>query len=268
MNEETRRLDAQTGWTPRQRNHLRRLMRGGAKIAYLCVDAFDRPANHEMDPEKHRAWTVRPGLVQEVEGPLELCSARALHATLVPHRWRGSRVWLVGLVGEVREDTNDQKLGALRREIIGLVRPECALSESVGIRIGRRDHLSGANLWGANLSCANLSCANLSRANLSGANLSRANLSGANLSGANLSGANLSRADLWGAYLSGADLSGANLSGANLSRAYLSGANLSGANLSSANLSGAYRPNAKEVSELVEAGWENDSGGYLRRKGT
>ena len=260
MNEETRRLNEQTGWTPRQRNHLRRLMREGATIAYLCVDAFDRPANHEMDPEKHRAWTVRPGLVQEVEGPLELCSARALHATLVPHRWRGSRVWLVGLVGEVREDTNDQKLGALRREIIGLVRPECALSESVGIRIGRRDHLSGANLSSAYLSRADLSSADLSGANLSGAYLSSAYLSRADLSGANLSCANLSGADLSRAYLSCA-----NLSGADLSRANLSCANLSWANLSCANLSCAYRPNAKEVSELAEAGWENDSSGCLKR---
>jgi len=298
MNKRTRELDAQTGWTPRQKNHLRRLMRSGAEIAYVVTDRHGRPAN---GGPSNREWQVRAGLVQKIDGPLKICTKNALHGTLQPHRWKGERVWLAGFVGELQRE--EDKIGCLHREIIGEIYPECALSESVGIRIGRRDHLSGADLSGADLSgaylsCANLSGADLSGANLSGANLSRANLSCANLSWANLSCANLSGANLSCAYLSRADLSRANLSCANLSCADLSRANLSRAdlscadlsranlscanlswanlswanlscaNLSCANLSGAYRPNAKEVSELVEAGWENDSSGHLRRKGT
>jgi hypothetical protein len=57
-----------------------------------------------------------PGLIQEVKGPLELCSKRALHATLIPSAWEGERLWLVALYGEVQEQ--DGKLGALKREII------------------------------------------------------------------------------------------------------------------------------------------------------
>jgi hypothetical protein len=237
----TAELDQMTGWTAKQRNHLRRCIKRGDLIAYWCSDAHGRPANHTLEPMMARDWTARPGLVQEVAGCGErgkeqvvACSQWGLHATLEPHHWKGSRVWVVALVGEVAHES--AKFAALQREIIGEVFPECATDCSVGVRIGRKD-LSGANLYGADLSRADLSGANLSQANLSRANLSRANLSRANLSGANLYGADLSRADLSGANLFGADLSGANLYGADLSRADLSRAYLSGANLSQANLS-------------------------------
>jgi uncharacterized protein YjbI with pentapeptide repeats len=95
----------------------------------------------------------------------------------------------VALFGEVQKEGD--KLGALKREILGEILPNECLDDSIGVRIGRKD-LSGADL------------------------------SGAYLSGADLNGANLSRADLSGADLNGADLSGANLDGANLNRAYLS----------------------------------------------
>ena len=103
-------------------------------------------------------------------------------------------------------------------------------------------NLNSANLIGANLSGANLSGADLSYVSLSGANLSDANLNGANLNGANLNGAdlnsaNLSGADLNSAYLNSANLSDASLSGADLSYANLNGADLIGADLSGADLS-------------------------------
>jgi uncharacterized protein YjbI with pentapeptide repeats len=233
----TEEMNRQTGWTPKQRNHLRRLIRNGATIAYVCTDQFGRPVNGGPNT---REWQVRPGLVQTIPGPLVIChenGGSALHGTLEPHRWRGSLVWVAGFVDPIQRKAD--KIGSLHREIVGLVLPECALDESVGIRIGRSDNLSYANLSGAYLSGANLSGANLNAAYLSGAYLSYANLSGAYLSGANLSGANLNAAYLSGAYLSGAYLSGAYLSGANLSGANLSDANLSGANLYAANLSGA-----------------------------
>ena len=59
---------------------------------------------------------ARPGLVQKISGPLEICS-RALHATMHPDKWKGERLWVVALWGEVvwQED----KCAGLKREIIG-----------------------------------------------------------------------------------------------------------------------------------------------------
>ncbi len=203
-----------TGWTPEQRAHLNALIAQGATIAYYNTDAHGRPANLPLGCDATQ-WTVKPGLVQKLPpGPLVLCSERALHATLKPHMWKGCRVWLVGLLGEVREDQGN-KFGSLHREIIGEILPEHCFDSSVLCRLGQKD------LPGADLSRADLYRANLSRANLSGAELSRADLSAANLYEANHSGADLFRANLFGA-----NLSRANLSGADLSRADLFGADL------------------------------------------
>lgn len=61
-------------------------------------------------------FVATPGLIQEVTGPLLLCSRNALHATLDPSAWKGERVWIVALHGSVEGDHN--KLGALKREIL------------------------------------------------------------------------------------------------------------------------------------------------------
>ncbi len=178
-----------TGWALKQRAHLNALIAQGAKIAYYNTDAHGRPANLPPDVSGV-GWEVKPGLVQKLPpGPLELCSERALHATLKPHMWKGCRVWLVGLLGEVRENQGD-KFGSLHREIIGEILLEHCFDPSVLCRLGQKD------LPGACLSRAYLYEANLSGADLFGANLSGADLSGADLSRANLYGANLSRADL------------------------------------------------------------------------
>lgn len=58
---------------------------------------------------------VKVGDVQEISGPLEICH-RALHASLNPQEWKGDRLWLVALSGEVQRDGD--KMGALKREII------------------------------------------------------------------------------------------------------------------------------------------------------
>jgi hypothetical protein len=57
--------------------------------------------------------------VHTAKGPLQLCSPRALHATLIPPQWVGDRLWIVALKGEIEGD--DEKYGALEREIIGEV---------------------------------------------------------------------------------------------------------------------------------------------------
>jgi hypothetical protein len=203
--------EIKSSWSDSQQARLRELMADeNVTIAYWCSDAHGRPANGG------KGTTARIGLIEEIEGPLQICTKKALHATHSPHIWRGSRVWMVALFGPVQQESD--KFGSLKREFLGEILPEEALNDSVGARLGRKD-LRGANLSGAKLIGAYLSGAYLSGAYLNGANLRGADLCGANLRGANLSGANLS-----GAYLSGANLSRANLRGA-----YLSGADLSGA---------------------------------------
>ena len=59
---------------------------------------------------------ARPGLRQSVTGPLELCTGRCLHATLQPSAWKGERLWIVALEGDIVADA--QKMGALTREIL------------------------------------------------------------------------------------------------------------------------------------------------------
>ena len=208
-----------THWATEQQTRLSDLMKDPlVTISYWCSDQHGYPANGGSSEP------VYSGLIQEISGPLEICTPNALHATTFPHKWKGCRVWIVALFGEVQKEGD--KLGALKREILGEILPNECLDDSIGVRIGRKD-LSGADLRGANLIRANLI-----GADLRGAYLSRAYLSGADLRGADLRGANLS-----GAHLSGADLRVANLDGANLSRAYLRVANLDGANLSRAYLS-------------------------------
>ncbi len=63
-----------------------------------------------------RGEAARVGLRQRVDGPLELCRPGSLHATLEPWRWKGERLWIVALGGEVIG--NAEKMAALDREII------------------------------------------------------------------------------------------------------------------------------------------------------
>ena len=60
---------------------------------------------------------ARPGLIEEIEGPLGICTARGLHATMNPEKYSGQRVWVVALFGEVQ--WQGDKCAALKREIIG-----------------------------------------------------------------------------------------------------------------------------------------------------
>jgi hypothetical protein len=60
---------------------------------------------------------VKAGDIQKEAGPLQLCEPGTLHATLIPPKWKGERWWIVALKGEVVG--NDEKYGALEREIIG-----------------------------------------------------------------------------------------------------------------------------------------------------
>src|SRR5438445_238306 len=84
-------------------------------LALWKSNADGRPANGgaELRP-------VAPGFRQEAPGPLELCTPHCLHATLRPSKWKGDRLWIVALEGEVVGDAD--KMGALKREILCAVK--------------------------------------------------------------------------------------------------------------------------------------------------
>jgi hypothetical protein len=90
---------------------LKELKAQGATIAFWRSDENGRACNGG------RNSPVSPGTVETIKGPLTLCSNGALHATLIPPKWEGERVWIVALIGEIVGD--DEKFGALTREIIG-----------------------------------------------------------------------------------------------------------------------------------------------------
>jgi hypothetical protein len=100
-------------WSDAQRARLEELKALGAKICFWR-------SNKNGDAMRgKRIESAAPGVVHTVQGPLELCTDRALHATLIPPRWDGDRLWIVALKGEIAGD--DEKYGALEREIIGEV---------------------------------------------------------------------------------------------------------------------------------------------------
>ena len=98
-------------WTDAQRARLETLKASGATIAYWRSDSAGRPCNGGRGP------AVSPGHVDRETGPLALCERGTLHATRIPPKWQGERLWVVALIGEVVGD--DEKLGALEREVIG-----------------------------------------------------------------------------------------------------------------------------------------------------
>ena len=54
--------------------------------------------------------------VEEIAGPLEICTKNALHGTLEPNNWKGNRWWVVALYPPVQKDGD--KIASLKREII------------------------------------------------------------------------------------------------------------------------------------------------------
>ena len=98
-------------WPAKQRARLAALKKSGAKIAFWRSDSNGRACNGGGNSP------VAPGTVETASGPLRLCRDGSLHATLLPPKWKGSRWWVVALIGDVVGD--DEKYAALKREVIG-----------------------------------------------------------------------------------------------------------------------------------------------------
>ncbi len=62
---------------------------------------------------------MKVGEVQHETGRLTICNRGCLHATLDPTQWKGERLWLVALTGEIQREA--EKAGAQTREILGEV---------------------------------------------------------------------------------------------------------------------------------------------------
>ena len=99
-------------WPDALRGRLAASRLAGAKIAFWRSDESGMPSNGGK-----KIKPAAPGVVHTAPGPLNLCSAGTLHATLLPPKWKGERWWIVALIGDVIGD--GEKFGALRREIIG-----------------------------------------------------------------------------------------------------------------------------------------------------
>jgi hypothetical protein len=63
-----------------------------------------------------RGEPVTAGLVQEVPGPLRICSSNALHASRRPSEWSGERWWVVALWEPVQWEGD--KCASLKRLIV------------------------------------------------------------------------------------------------------------------------------------------------------
>ncbi|HZP77499.1 MAG TPA: hypothetical protein VFB45_15250, partial [Pseudolabrys sp.] len=101
-------------WTSEQIARYEGAKAAGATIAFWRSDARGQPANSGRPIE-----AAAPGVVHTAPGPLVLCRAGTLHATFLPPKWEGERWWIVAMHGEIVEDGEDNKVGALKREILG-----------------------------------------------------------------------------------------------------------------------------------------------------
>jgi hypothetical protein len=80
-------------------------------VAFWWSDGNGMPSNGGSSSEP-----ARPGLIQRETGYLQICQPGALHATIQPEKWKGSRLWLVALSGEIQYQGD--KLAAKTREIL------------------------------------------------------------------------------------------------------------------------------------------------------
>ena len=99
-------------WPETSRKRLAELRDIGVTLAFWRSDKKGQPSN---GGEKIKE--AAPGVIHTVLGPLNLCNAGTLHATLLPPKWSGDRWWIVALHGQVVSD--EEKYGCLKREIVG-----------------------------------------------------------------------------------------------------------------------------------------------------
>lgn len=78
--------------------------------------AFWRCTSENTPANGGTGTVAREGLVEEIPGPLQICTANALHGTLDPTKHSGTHWWVIELIGKTQKE--DDKLGALKRVFI------------------------------------------------------------------------------------------------------------------------------------------------------
>ena len=99
-------------WPDDLRAKMDAALKAGAQLAFWRSKQSGQPSNGGGEIE-----SAAPGVIHTAPGPLNLCKAGTLHATLLPPKWNGERWWIVAMHGEIIGD--EEKYGCLRREIIG-----------------------------------------------------------------------------------------------------------------------------------------------------
>ena len=89
---------------------LKPYQRAGVTVAFWKSTADGRPANGGSGTK------AVVGATEEIEGPLKLCTSRALHGTTHPLRWKGEHWWIVELHHPVQR--NEDKIGSLKRTFV------------------------------------------------------------------------------------------------------------------------------------------------------
>ena len=89
------------------------LVEQGCLLAVWKSTKDGKPANHTADKKPRSAGTI-----EEVHGPLELQTGRALHGSLKPSKWNGERYWIAAYFPPVHATEDEDKIGSLKREII------------------------------------------------------------------------------------------------------------------------------------------------------
>lgn len=87
----------------------------GCRLAIWKAKADGSPANGGSGGPR------KVGDIEEIPGPLRLCGKGALHATLNPGKWEGSRWFIVAMYPPIVQE--DDKLGSLKREILTEIKP-------------------------------------------------------------------------------------------------------------------------------------------------
>jgi len=92
-----------------------RIKESQALLAFWRSAPDGRPANGGGGAAR------KVGDIEEIAGPLQVCTARALHGTLKPSDWKGERLWVVALYPPWQEKNG--KYGSLKREILAEISP-------------------------------------------------------------------------------------------------------------------------------------------------
>ena len=100
-------------WSDSQRHRWTELQADSCTLAFWRSDQSGEACNGGS------GTPAKIGDMQTIQGPLEICTRRGLHATMKPEAYQGSRLWIVALHGEVQ--WSEDKCAALKREIIGEV---------------------------------------------------------------------------------------------------------------------------------------------------